>query len=794
MGIYVAVQSMKPWCGLALRLRLRWARMIVFLAVAGIPPTPSLAAQQVIGQTVDGTGAPLRGTYIRLLDGTGAARSIVLSDASGRFVIRAPTPGTYSLVAEQIGHVTHVSPQVVLETGQTERVQLVLTVQPIGLESISATAHNRCRARPEDGAETQQVWEAARTALRVAAWADANQQYRYRIGSFRRTLDANARPVSRARPDTQSVSGTRPFDTLSADELVGRGFIRTAGGEEHVFYAPDAHVLLSDAFLEGHCFWIRRGNDEVGRQRVGLAFQPVVRRATSDISGVLWLDSETRALRTLEFAYTALPWGLPDGAAGGRVEFSRVPSGIWIMARWVIRVPRVVHASGIGPRYQLAGYEETGGDVRAVLTPEGRAVDHAGVARLTGIVFDSTRRVPLAGAHVQIEGTSHYARTDLEGRFTIDSAPTGELVLVLEHPRIRELRASIAPQRVSLAPGDSTSVRFDIPSLATIGQQRCGREAGVLVGHVRDAKRAPRAGAQVTAGWTERGQMRRDTTSSAEGGHYILCGLPLTGDVSITAEYGQQASRFEILLSAGGVVEREIHLRSEQPTHVRGRVVDAATGQPVAGAEVQLGSASARVVSDTAGRFSAPVSESGDLALRVTHLSYGVLRDTVRASEVGRGELRIQMASTAIRLETITVEAESRPRGTLGAVRERAERSVRLGLGQFFWRDEFEARSPTRVTDLLRTARGIELVPHPDEKYVGHYLVRSTRNRGLRNECRVQIYLDGHRLNSTGDEPIDLLVPLAGIEAVEVYTGAAQVPPEFGGSSFGCGVIAFWSR
>jgi hypothetical protein len=35
---------------------------------------------------------------------------------------------------------------------------------------------------------------------------------------------------------------------------------------------------------------------------------------------------------------------------------------------------------------------------------------------------------------------------------------------------------------------------------------------------------------------------------------------------------------------------------------------------------------------------------------------------------------------------------------------------------------------------------------------------------------------------------------LTGLDAVEVYRSAAEVPLEYGGANAGCGVILLWSR
>ena len=66
-----------------------------------------LSAQQaatVLGRVLDQeTRAPLQGAFVALMDEGGVRRAAVLSDQTGRFVLRAPAPGTFRLRVERIG-------------------------------------------------------------------------------------------------------------------------------------------------------------------------------------------------------------------------------------------------------------------------------------------------------------------------------------------------------------------------------------------------------------------------------------------------------------------------------------------------------------------------------------------------------------------------------------------------------------------------------------------------------------------------------------------------------------------
>jgi hypothetical protein len=159
----------------------------------------------------------------------------------------------------------------------------------------------------------------------------------------------------------------RPFTTPPPDSLAVNGFVQERGGTSR-FYAPDAEVLLSDAFVGSHCFRVQRGR---GAQAglVGLTFEPAS-AGLPDVFGTLWLDETTSALRWLEYRYTGIDYGPRTRDMGGRLDFARLPSGAWIIEKWWIRGPALeVRRSRFNPRgsLALAGFIVAGGEVVEVL-------------------------------------------------------------------------------------------------------------------------------------------------------------------------------------------------------------------------------------------------------------------------------------------------------------------------------------------------------------------------------------------------------------------------------------------
>lgn len=158
-------------------------------------------------------------------------------------------------------------------------------------------ADRRCRVRPGVGVAAGEFWNEARKALEAVVWTEREGTLRHRIVRYERELDPRSLDERRHRESTrEGVYRGSSFVTAAPQLLADRNYVRETLDAEWVYEAPDARVLLSEAFADLHCLAVERPH----RQRpglVGLTFEPVRGRDVTDISGVMWLDAETAELR-----------------------------------------------------------------------------------------------------------------------------------------------------------------------------------------------------------------------------------------------------------------------------------------------------------------------------------------------------------------------------------------------------------------------------------------------------------------------------------------------------------------
>jgi hypothetical protein len=117
----------------------------------------------------------------------------------------------------------------------------------------------------------------------------------------------------------------------------------------------------------------------------------------------------------------------------------------------------------------------------------------------------------------------------------------------------------------------------------------------------------------------------------------------------------------------------------------------------------------------------------------------------------------------------------------------------RFGVGQFMTREEIERRAAVEIRDLLRNFMTINVSPSYTNGSIPAYYALSKRGGGgISGECAMTVIIDEMAMPTPFD--LTLLPPPKEIAGIEVYNGAATVPPRFSGLSRSCGMILIWTR
>ncbi len=218
---------------------------------------------------------------------------------------------------------------------------------------------------------------------------------------------------------------------------------------------------------------------------------------------------------------------------------------------------------------------------------------------------------------------------------------------------------------------------------------------------------------------------------------------------------------------------------------IAGVVVDDSTGAPVPAVEVVLQAANLRQTTDSAGKFVLGNLPPGLHLALLRKIGYRPVQLRVILVAEDTLTVSVKLQPAAVELAPIEVTASAVPPG-MEAFEERRSR----GEGQFIDSRVLRRSEHRLLSDLLRTVPGVAL------KYVGGgdrmFLV--SRRVG----CAMQIYFDGVKIFEPrvgAAEPPDInQFGVTQLEAIEVYPGPAQTPPQLGGTGGKCGTVVLWSR
>lgn len=235
---------------------------------------------------------------------------------------------------------------------------------------------------------------------------------------------------------------------------------------------------------------------------------------------------------------------------------------------------------------------------------------------------------------------------------------------------------------------------------------------------------------------------------------------------------------------------------------LRGRVVDAGSGEPVTLSFVALMEDGREMVvstlGDDDGKFSLTAPRSGSYFLYVARAGYATVVDGMfELGAEGELDLQVGMRADPITLAPLLVEAETSPSALdRSGFYDRAA----LGRGTYLLREEIQRRAPNLLTDAFTAIPRLQVVR--SKPLIGLDAVLNPEVLILRGSeyCAPTLYLDGTPVvfGSRSDRrgravrPDDYADP-ADVEAVEIYTRQSEIPlsvPAVGD----CGVIMIWTR
>jgi hypothetical protein len=443
------------------------------------------------------------------------------------------------------------------------------------------------------------------------------------------------------------------------------------------------------------------------------------------------------------------------------------------------------------------------------------------VDTVTGVVFDSLVREPLAGALVGARPHVAVAVADERGRFELISDSLVQQ-LVVHHASLDVMGLDGIGARRPDGATRWRDVRLATPSYATLQRAVCPSAApfddelnasrAILVGSTRRAPTSAAsttpvllAGVDVQVAWAAPdGRVvtpRRTRTDSL--GTWAVCDVPRTTELTVTAISVEYESGVVRLASDAHAVRRVDLLLGATGDRLggvlRGRIVDD-TGFPVDGARVAVdGVTGAQAVADRWGEFRLAAVPLGTRMVSAQAVGHAPVAQVVDVTATESAPLSITLPRVT-RLEQVrdgqrvaipvrVTDSVASPRAAFEARRRAAidpDRALVAGAA--------EVRSAGSLSALFAGLPWIAVRPviraggtiaggDPSDWAV------SMRGAG---NCRVHVFVDG------APSSIDRVnaLPFTLLEGIEGYANRAAAPAAFAGATSGrdCALVLVWTR
>lgn len=807
---------------------LRWPIGAIF----AIAFAQASSAQTVSGSVVmPDTITPVPGAIVMAVDAQGATVGRSLTNTRGTFVLRLSSPGTVDLRVLRIGYNPLKGPSLAVAAGATQQVRIIYTASLVTLAAVNVQEGETCRVQRDSGLLVATLWEEARKAMLTSRLASDEPPLFAEWIEYVRTLDSASRVVRAQRIRTSRNPTTHVFQSVPG------GILRTAGyvvedSSTTTYYAPDAQVLLSEDFVETHCFHLVAPPRTEDQRRIGIAFTPTPdRRRMKEIEGTLWVDRTTTELRTLEFRYLNLDKVTAPAKPGGNVDFMKLSDGNWLVSRWQLRMPQLYDAPAenlfdnrrlyLAHDLVLRAVQHSGGEVVRAIRHDSVVYEGAG-ARIDVQVLARDSSTSVAGAILDLDGTDYTAVADASGRIHLSPLLPGRYMARLHSPSMdamgvpgamREIEARMDPRVDSLMLPNPANV------LASACPADSGRSAqGMLHGWVKGASTTPIGHASITVNWRDDYTLTQGAVSQIsygaktlgtvtnDAGYWRICGIPPTAPVSVRVVSDSGSDLREAHLNGRAFLE--LNLVPRHPVATTGpagtqtrALVEVGIadnkGAPLAEATLEvlpLGGTPLILVTGPSGKVTAPDIAPGMVSVRARRLGYMEGFVTVSVSP-GRNTIPIIMSNvSAPAMDTIRVVGDRIVKGRNSGFEER---KLRRQANAVFSREDILKRNPVSLWEMLQGVQSVRVDDFSGARYA--YSTRSNYMDEKGSPCFLRVAVDGlvqlAGLDHVGFD-LNQLPPPSEIHGIEVFAGAATLPIEFAGigDGKGCGLIAIWTK
>ncbi|MGI8545793.1 MAG: carboxypeptidase regulatory-like domain-containing protein [Gemmatimonadaceae bacterium] len=442
--------------------------------------------------------------------------------------------------------------------------------------------------------------------------------------------------------------------------------------------------------------------------------------------------------------------------------------------------------------------------------PAAVTADTGQTVTVSGSVYDSVARAPLANAVVQlIDATKrqrlYSAVSDSAGRFQIPQVRTGQYIAGFFHPNLDALGLEAPLKVVTITAAPVVSLDLAIPGTSRVltavcGSRPAGDSTGAMAGVVRSADSGtPVPGAKVIVTWIEtvidkqglHSERKRVPAQVREDGSYLICGLPGDDDVAGSAEaVGRQSGLIDVHIPASSVARRDFAIgdstaavtTADSNTVLRGsaRLSGTVRGpdkRPINGAKVLVWGTGLTANTDAEGKFALADLPAGTVNVEARALGFVPAHTAVDLASNKTASVALSVDERATTLQPVSVF------GKRSAGRQGLNEFLRRrqgGSGYYITAEDIERYATISITDALRSTPGLRVSPG-----------RSGYQLSVRGGCSPEVYLDGVHM-ADGAQNIDQFVRPEQVAGIEVYTGVAGAPVQY--ESNGCGAVLVWTR